>query len=214
MMNFSCAAHRATVARGELRQCDVRVFEEGTILALASALGPPRLWGYGLDAVFEGLEEGLLRPHDGRAVTRLHQGLDAASTRLKARVEALIERRRCDVGLVAMAFERGQISILSVGPVRAYLRRSGQVRRLSQREDRADGLLKARPSFCTERVEPNDLVLGGSLAAFCDESLRNVASALAEEPDLAPQRVTELLNRSAATSGLGVSSMALRVPQF
>jgi len=213
-MEFACSAHRAGVARGELRQTDVRVLEDGAILALASALGPPRLWGYGIDAAFAGLVEGLSRPHDGRVITRLHQGLDAAGARLKASVEALVERRRCDVGLVALAFEAGQVHVLSVGPVRAYLRRRDQVKRLTPREDRAEGLLKARPSFCSERAEPNDLVVAGSLPAFCDESLQSLGTALAANPGLPTRQVTELLNRSAAAGRLGVSSMALRIPQF
>ncbi len=210
-MQFSCAAHRAAVARGELRQTDIRVYEGGAIIALASALGPPRLWGYGIDAAFEGLEEGIARPHDGRAITRLHQGLDAAGSRLKSRVEALVERRRCDVGLVALAVDAGQIHVLSIGPVRAYLRRREQVKRLTPREDRAEGLLKARPSFCSERTEPGDLVVAGCLSAFCDESLQSVGAALANDPSLAVQRVTELLNRPAAAGRIGVSSVALRV---
>ncbi|MFT3928006.1 MAG: hypothetical protein QM778_36095 [Myxococcales bacterium] len=212
MMEFACAAHRAGVARGELRQTDVRVLEDGAILALASALGPPRLWGYGLDAAFQGFEEGLARPHDGRVVTRLHQGLDAAGTRLKVRVEALVERRRCDVGLVAVAVEAGYVHVLSVGPVRAYLRRRDQVKRLTPREDRAEGLLKARPSFCSERAEPGDLVVAGSLPAFCDESLQSVGAALASDPGLPTRQITELLNKSAAAGRVGVSSIALRIP--
>jgi hypothetical protein len=211
MMEFACAAHRAAVARGELRQTDVRVYEQGALLALASALGPPRLWGYGIDSAFEGFEEGISRPHDGRLVTRLHQGLDGASGRLRSRIEALVERRRCDVGLVALAFEAGQVHVLSIGPVRAYLRRRDQVKRLTPREDRAEGLLKARPSFCSERTEGGDLVVAGCLSAFCDESLESVGSALAANPGLAVQRVTELLNKSAAASRIGVSSMAFRI---
>lgn len=210
-MEFSCAAHRAGVARGELRQTDTRVYEGGVILALASALGPPRLWGYGIDSAFQGFEEGIARPHDGRTITRLHQGLDAAGSRLKARVEALVERRRCDVGLVALALDAGQVHVLSIGPVRAYLRRRDQIKRLTPREDRAEGLLKARPSFCSEWTEPGDLVVAGCLSAFCDESLQSVGSALAEHPGLPVQQVTELLNKSAAASRIGVSSIALRV---
>ncbi len=210
-MEFACAAHRAAVARGALRQTDIRVYEEASLVALASALGPPRLWGYALDAAFEGFEEGIARPHDGRLVTRLHQGLDAAGSRLKSRIEALIERRRCDVGLVALSFEGGQLHVLSTGPVRAYLRRRDQVKRLTPREDRAEGLLKARPSFCSERAEAGDLVLAGCLSAFCDESLQSVGSALAADPCLSAGRVIELLNKSAATNGIGVSSAAFRL---
>jgi hypothetical protein len=211
---FSYAAHRASVAQGELRQNEVRGYEQGAIFALASALGPPRLWGYALDGALRGFAEGLVRPHDGRLSTRLHQGLDAAQSRLRSQVDALIERRRCDVGLVALGFEGNMLHVLCVGPVRAYLRRSDRVRRLTPRDDRAEGLLKARPTFCSERMEGADLVVAGTLAAFCDESLQRVGTALAEDRELAPEVVIELLNRSAASQGQGVASLALRLPKF
>jgi hypothetical protein len=212
--DFSYEANRAGVGRGELRQTDVRVLHDGAVFALASALGPPRLWGYALDAAFTGLAAGLERPYDGRLLTSLHQGLEAARQLLQTRVDALVERRRCDAGLVALGLDGEHLHVLCVGPVRAYLRRRDQVRRLTPRDDRAEGLLKARPTFCSERLEPGDLIVAGSLSAFCDASLQSMGVALAENRDLAPAALTQLLNKSAATERLGVSSMALRIPKF
>lgn len=208
---FAYATHPTGVAQGELRQSDVRSFADGRVLSLASALGPPRLWGYGLDAVFAGIAEGLERPHDGRLITQLHQAFEGARQRLRSQVDALVERHRCDVGLALLALDASSLHVLCAGPVRAYLRRLDTVRRLTPNDDRSEGLLKVPASAHTERVEPGDLVVAGSLTAFCDESLQRLGTALAHDHLLPPHTVIELLNASAAGSRRGVSSLALRV---
>jgi hypothetical protein len=141
--------------------------------------------------------------------------MEAARSLIQTRADALVERLRCDAGVVALALEADVVHVACVGPVRAYLRRLGQVRRLSPRDDRAEeGLLKQRPVFSSERIEPGDLIVAGSLAAFCNESLQRVGLALAEDQDLSPAAVTALLNKSAAEGRRGVSSVALRIPKF
>jgi hypothetical protein len=85
------------------------------------------------------------------------------------------------------------------------------VRRLTPRDDRSEGLLKAPSSAHTERVEAGDLVVAGSLTAFCDESLERLGTALARDHLLPPHAVIELLNASPAAARRGVSSLALRI---
>ncbi len=226
MLEFAHATEPAKVRNGELRNSGVRVYNRGQIVCLASGLGPPRLWGYGLDAVFEGLDhelsadapEGLASSSRDTArfdlSARLHRALESATARLRTRVDSLVERQRCDVGVLLLTLSPGQLLVLSSGPMRAYLRRTEQVKRVNAREDRSEGLLKLRPAFYTERLEPGDLLIAGSQAAFGNESMDRVATALSREPKLPVDQMLELLNRSAVKNGQGVSSLALRLPQF
>src|SRR5687767_10219731 len=132
--------HRAKVARGMLRQHELLVLEGGRTLVLFSAFGVPRLWGYALDSATSGFHEGFGRPHDGRASTRLHQALDGAQRVLRTRVDALIERRVPDVGLLAVSVEGTKLHVLSAGPARVYVRHPTMTRRLTPKEERAEGM--------------------------------------------------------------------------
>jgi hypothetical protein len=208
------AVTKARVGTGYLRQHEVSVLAAERTLVMATALSAPRLWGSLLDAALAGFREGLARPHNGRASTRLHQAFDGTQKRVRTLAESLIERRVPDVGLLALTVEGNLLHVLCLGPARAYLHRRGSIRRLSPRDDRAEGVLKASPTWCAEELEEGDLVFAGSLSAFGDEALHTLRAQL-ESGFLVPTRkIVEDLNKPAAAAGIGAAAMAFRLPNF
>lgn len=205
---------RARIGSGLLRQHELLVLDEGKTVVLATALSAPRLWGYLLDAALGGFVEGLERPHDGRASTRLHQAFDGTQKRVRSRVEGLIERRPSDVGLLALSLDSNILHVLCLGPGRAYLHRRRAIRRLSPRDDRAEGVLKAAPSWCAEELESNDLLFAGSLSAFSEDSLSSVRAQLEGGYLLSPRKIVEDLNKSAASAGIGAAAFSFRASKF
>lgn len=221
-LDVQISLSKARIRAASLRQHAVRVFPAGgepnapgsETIVLATALSAPRLWGFMLDAALAGFEEGLGRPSDGRASTRLHQAFDGAQRRVRARAEGLIEKRLPDVGLLALALDGRILHVLCLGPARAYLQRRRGIRRLSPRDDRAEGLLKAAPTWCAEETEPGDLLMAGSLTAFSEQALGPVRTQIESGFALPPRKVVEDLNKPAAAQGLGAVAIAFRVTNY
>jgi hypothetical protein len=203
--------HHAKVFRGALRQHELITFDGGNTVVLFSAFGVPRLWGYALDSAVRGFHEGFTRPHDGRTSTRLHQGLDGSQRVLRARVDALIERRVPDVGLLAVAVEGTKLHVLSAGPARVYIRHPTMTRRLTPKEERAEGMLKAGPAWCAEQAEVGALLFGGAHTAFLDSSRDTVARLMDARVPPDPRSVVAALNAQAVEKGLGVAAFAMRL---
>lgn len=219
MLDIHVAITKARVRGGMLRQHEALVLDEGRTLVLVTALSAPRLWGFMLEAALSGFREGLERPSDGRVSTRLHQGFDGAQRRVQARVDGLIERRRPDVGLLALSLEpaatpAGTLHVLCLGPGRAYLQRRGNMRRLSPRDDRPEGVLKAAPTWCAEPLEPSDLLFGGSLTAFSEEALEELRAEFSGGRLVSPEKLVQDLNRPAADGGIGAAAFAFRASKF
>lgn len=214
---LSASSHSAIVrgraGSGRLRQHDVRAFDDGRTLVLASAFALPRLWGYALDAAFEGFAEGLDRPHDGTLTSRLHHALEESRKRLRVRVEALLERKPPDVGVIAVSTDGACLHVLCCGPGRVYVRHGQRMRRLTPREDRAEGLLKATPAWCVEAVEPGDLVIAGSISACNETSLAALREYLGTDVAIDPKAIVETLNADAASRQVGSASLAMHVEQ-
>jgi hypothetical protein len=211
MSSLFFEVQRAKVVRGELRQHELFTLEGGNTLVLFSAFGLPRVWGYALDSATRGFLEGFSRPHDGKVSTKLYQALDGAQRTLKTRVDALIERRIPDVALLALALDGGKLHVLSVGPSRLYIRHPTTTRRLTPREDRAEGILKASPAWCAEHAERGALVFGGSHTAFLDSGKDSVNQLIDPRGALEPRHVVSTLNAQAVAKGLAVASFALRL---
>jgi hypothetical protein len=201
----------AKVRTAGLRQHDVYMLDEGRTLLLGVALSPPRLWTYLLDVTLIGFLEGYEQPHDGRPSTRMHQGLRCAQQRLRARAEALIERRPPDVGLLVLSVEGSVLHILAAGPLRAFVHQH-RSRRLGPREESGAGILKGPSSWSAEQVAAGELVYAGSLSACTPESVGEVDSLLSVDPAAPAQEVVEVLNRTAASNGLAALAVAMRVP--
>lgn len=208
------AVTRARIGTGYLRQHEVLQLVDEQTLVLATALSSPRLWGCMLDAAMDGFREGLSRPHDGRTSTRLHQAFDGTQKRVRLFADSLIERRIPDVGLLALAVEGHQLHVLCLGPARAYIHRRGAIRRLSPRDDRAEGVLKAAPTWCVEELEAGDLLFAGSLSAFSEEALAGLRAQLESGAPLPPRKIVEDLNKAAATAGIGAAALAFRSSNF
>jgi hypothetical protein len=209
---------KARIREASLSQHAIRVFpaSEGAseTIVLATALSAPRLWGFMLDAALAGFEEGLSRPSDGRASSRLHQAFDGAQRRVRARAEGMIERRLPDVGLLALALDGKILHVLCLGPARAYLQRRRSIRRLSPRDDRAEGVLKAAPTWCAEETESGDLLMAGSLTAFSEQAMGPLRTQMEGGFALPARKVVEDLNKPAAAQGVGAAAFAFRLSNF
>jgi hypothetical protein len=202
---------RGRAGTNQLRQHDVRAFDEGRTLVLASAFAMPRLWGYALDAAFEGFAEGLGRSHDGSVTSRLHHALEESRKRLRTRVEALLERKPPDVGLIALSADDACLHVLCCGPGRVYVRHGQRMRRLAPREDRAEGLLKATPAWCVEAIEAGDLVIAGSISACGEASLTALREHLSHDMALDPEAIVQTLNADAAARQIGSAALAFHI---
>lgn len=202
----------AKVAAGSLRQHDVYMLDGRRTLVLGVALGPPRLWSYLLELTLLGFVEGYEERHDGRVATRLRQGLRVAAQRLRARVDALIERRLPDVGLLALGLEGSQLHVASAGPLRAYRQRALTRHKLGPDSDSPSGLLRGASSWSADDVAPGDLLFAGSLTACSPPALSELDRALAHDRELVPRAVVQLLNRSPGEQGVAALSVAMRVP--
>jgi hypothetical protein len=210
------ATSRSGIVRGRagsnhLRQHDVRSFDDGRTLVLASAFAMPRLWGYALDAAFSGFAGGLERPHDGSITSRLHHALEESRKSLRVRVEALLERKPPDVGVIALSTDGECLHVLCCGPGRVYVRHGQRMRRLAPREDRAEGLLKATPAWCVEAVEPGDLVIAGSISACGDASLAALREHLSHDDTIDPITIVETLNADAVSRRTGAAAIAIHI---
>jgi len=204
---------RAKVGAGELRQHDVYMLDQRRTLVMGVALGPPRLWNYLLEVAMLGFVEGYEQPNDGRACTRLNQGLRAAQQRLRARAEALLERRMPDVGLLALGLEGSELHVVSAGPLRAYLRGKRASRRLGPDAESTAGVLKGVSSWSSEQVTPGDLLFAGSLTACTESAVAELDRTLDGERALATEEVVALLNRIPTANGAAALAVAMRVPE-
>lgn len=212
--DFHMAVTKARVGTGLLRQHEVLLLEAERTLVLVTALSAPRLWGRLLDTALDGFREGLSRPHNGRASTRLHQAFDGTQKRVRVLADSLIERRVPDVGLLALSLEGKLLHVLCLGPARAYLHRRRSIRRLSPRDDRAEGVLKATPTWCAEELEESDLLFAGSLTAFGEEALHTLRAQLEGGQPMPTRKLVEDLNKPAAAAGVGAAALAFRTSNF
>jgi hypothetical protein len=200
---------RARVGTTALRHQDARQLLGEPALAIASALAPPRLWGHLLDVTLDAFVEGYARPHDGKISTRAHQGLRVAQGALRERIDGMIDRRRADVALLALACEGHVLHLLAAGALHAYVLRQGKLRRLGARDAPGDGVLKADPVWCVEPVEPGDLVLAGPSTVFTEVALQRLREAWLANRQLDPRDATTAL--VSEPLGPGVALAAFRV---
>jgi len=201
----------ARIGHSTLFQHAVHQLDAGAVILLATALSAPRLWAHLLAGAIAGFEEGYERAHDGRASTRLHQGMLVAQQIVRRRVENLIERRMSDVGLLALAREGEVLHVLSAGPARAFLYQAKTLRALGPHDGLAEGLLKVTPSWSAEQIYAGDLIFATSLHAGSDAAITGLRRALRGQPS-SPQQVVAWLNEPASKLGLAAAALALRVP--
>lgn len=184
--------------------------DSGRAFALVSAMGVPRLWGLVVGAVVDGFTEGLDRSDSGGA-RRLEQALEWARERLTRRCDALIERNLPDATLIGIYCDHAELHVITVGPARVYLHRRGQPQRLTPREDPPEGLLRGVPVRCSVAIEPEDVILAGSVSAFSVRAIGKLASVLEADPRTAPPVLASLLTEPASRAGVGAVALALRI---
>lgn len=202
---------KSDVRGGGITRHVARRYEAGRVYAVSTGLGLPRTWPLSTTAALEGFEKALAGGDGDEPAQRLKTSVDAARASLADQCERLVERVLPDATLVALMLSQGQLHVVSVGPGRVYIHRSGRPKRLTSREETSGGLLRARPSMCSAPLEPGDLVLAGSVTAFSMSSIAKAMSVLTADPDTAPSVLASVLTEPAAKAGVGAAAVVLRV---
>jgi hypothetical protein len=203
---------RTHVREGELARHAGGRWEGGRAFAVVSGLGLPRTWWIANGAVLRGLDRGLEESKvDRSGVERLVHACDRARAELAETCEGLVERSLPDAALAAVLFDQGEIHVVSAGPARVYLHRSGKPQRLTPREETSAGVLRARFSHCSAMLEPGDLVMAGSASAFSMKSIAQVVSVLQQDAKTPPSVLASLLTDPADQAGAGAAAIVMRV---
>ncbi|MEM9193423.1 MAG: hypothetical protein AAGF12_29890, partial [Myxococcota bacterium] len=187
-----------SVARTEVRGFDLnrhsgRRYRGGKAYAVSSGLGMPRLWSYATAAVLDGFGEALGDDGDGPGGEALEAAVRAARQTLARRCDALIERMLPDATLIASGLSNGALHVISAGPGRVYLHRGGQPKRLTPRDESNEGILKGTLARCSVDLEPEDIVLIGSVSAFSVRAIARLASVLDADRRTPPNVLASLL---------------------
>jgi hypothetical protein len=207
---------RAKVREGEITRHSGLKLDGGKVFLVASGLGLPRTWPFALEAVARGFEAGLEEAHQaggGRRARadRLVAAADRVRRELAEACDRLVERTLPDAAFAAIAIDEGDLHVVSAGPCRVYLHRSGKPQRLTPRDEAKDGALLARVTQCSTPLEPGDLVMAGSVSAFSMRSIAQVVTVLQDDPRTEPPILASLLTEPAAQAGVGASAVVIRV---
>lgn len=208
---------RSKVREGELTRHTGVKLDGGKVFFVASALGLPRTWRLSLDAVLAGFEKGLEEAHEraggARRVRadRLVSAADRVRKELADVCDRLVERTLPDAAFAAIALDGDELHVVSAGPCRVYLHRSGKPQRLTPREETKEGALRARVTQCSTPLEPGDLVMAGSVSAFSMRSIAQVVTVLQDDPRTEPPILASLLTEPAAQAGVGAAAVVLRI---
>lgn len=210
---------RTQVREGELsKHAGVRV-EGGRAFAVASGMGWPRTWALSTAAILRGFELGALEtrsrstpgtPQLSGAGRALHCA-ERARASLAETCDRLVERQLPDASFVGVILEHGELHVVSAGSIRAYLHRKGKPQRLTPREEPAGGVLRSAVSHCSVTLEPNDLVMMGSVSAFSMRAISQVITVLGADPKTAPSVIASVLTDPAGQAGVGAAAAVLRV---
>jgi hypothetical protein len=185
---------------------------DADVFAVLAGEGAPRARQLAIEAALAGLEAGLVRFENAETpLARALQICEAARNALFAKCESLIERELPDAALGYAAFADGSVSVISAGPIRAYLHRRGKPQRLTPREDGHSGLLRAPLNHCTTSVEPGDLLMLGSISAFSVKAVSQIVSALSADSVTPVATLADILLEPAAQAGEGAAAVVVRV---
>lgn len=204
-----------SLAQTEVRGFDLtrhlaRRFINGKAYAVSSGLGMPRLWRYATSAVLDGFGEALEDSNSANA-QELETAVRQGRQTLARRCDSLIERMLPDATLIAAGLDQGALHVISAGPGRVYLHRDGQPKRLTPRDESHDGVLKGTLARCSLDLEPDDIVLIGSVSAFSVRSIARLASVLDADRKTPPNVLASLLTEPAAKAGAGAAAIVLRI---
>ncbi len=206
---------RSKVREGELTRHTGARLDGGKVFIVVSGLGLPRTWALSLPAVVAGFEKGLVDAReDGVSRTKAERLVFAADRVRRDLAEVcdhLVERTLPDAAFAAVLVEDGDLHVVSAGPCRVYLHRSGKPQRLTPRDEPREGALRARVTQCSTPLEPGDLVMAGSVSAFSMRSIAQVVTVLQDDPRTEPPILASLLTEPAAQAGVGASAIVLRI---
>lgn len=207
---------RCKVREGEITRHTGLKLDGGKVFLVISGLGLPRTWPFALEAVARGFEKGLEEAHEKAGnrrpkAERLVAAADHVRRELAEACDRLVERTLPDAAFAAIAVDDGDLHVVSAGPCRVYLHRSGKPQRLTSRDEPKDGALVARITQCSTPLEPGDLVMAGSVTAFSMRSIAQVVTVLQDDPRTEPPILASLLTEPAAQAGVGAAAVVLRM---
>ena len=203
---------RTTVREGEISRHAALRLEGGRSFCVATGLGLPRTWPMATRAVMQGFEQGLEDTKKGlQGAGRALHCAEKARAALADQCDVLVERTLPDAAFVALLLDHGELHVVSAGPTRAYLHRTGTPQRLTPREEPAGGVLRSAVSHCHVPIEPGDLVMMGSVSAFSMRAISQIVTVLASDPKTAPSVIASVLTDPAHQAGVGAAAIVVRI---
>jgi len=203
---------RTKVREGELSRHLGARLDGGKAFVVTTGLGLPRTWWLANQALVRGFEFGFRDAPPGKKKgDRLIAAADRARRELADVCEQLVEHALPDAAFAAVAIEDGTLQVVSAGPCRVYLHRTGKPQRLTPRDEPREGTLRARVTQCATTLEPGDLIMAGSVSAFSRRSIAQVVTVLQDDPRTEPPILASLLTEPAAQAGVGAAAIVIRV---
>lgn len=205
-----------TVVKSRAKQAELARYaalrlDSGRMFALSGALCAPRLWAQATGQTLQGFGSGLRGGRGSHAAERLDVAVQHARSSLLRLGERLIERRVPDANLLALLFEHGDLHVTGVGDSRAYLYRRGDIKRLTPRDEKPDGLVTGQPFRSGEHLEPLDIVVAGSATAFSQQAIAQFGAVIKTDNTPTPSVLAQILADPSAKSGAGSVVMIAKV---
>jgi hypothetical protein len=181
----------------------------GRVIALAEAVGAPRLWGWMLSTALDGFRRTLEQLPTAAADQRVGAAVEGAMASVNARRDGLIERFLPDATCLGLYLDGGTAYVATSGNTRVYVQRHAQVPKRITPAEATTG--SGRAIRCEHDIEPGDVVLAGSVSAFSTQAIEKVTRVLREDQAPTPQVLATLLTEPAAQTGAGALAIVLRV---
>lgn len=201
----------AHVRRGELFRDRVASFGRDAAFAIASGIGPPRLWSYAAEAALAGFAKGYADAEEAPPGDRLNHAIDTSRLELRRACQRLVERTVPDAALTAFVVEDGRIYVVAAGASRVYVRRVGSPKRLTPRDEEQGGLLFAQAIRSELDLKVGDIVLAGTPAAFSDRAVGRLSAVLDDAPQTDASVLAALLTDPPSKAGLAAAAVAVRI---
>lgn len=201
----------AQVRRGEFLRDRVASFARESAFAIASGIGPPRLWSYATKAALDGFALGFANAEEAPAAERLAHAMNVSRIELSRACERLVERTVPDASLTALFIDEGCIYVVAAGASRVYVRRVGSPKRLTPRDEVRGGLIYAQSIRSELELRTGDIVLAGTPAAFSDRAVGRLSTVLDDAPQTDPSVLAALLTDPPSKAGIAAAAVAVRV---
>ena len=199
------------VRRGELHRDFIEQMENRGAHAIASAIGPARLWSHVGRVAVNGFAEGLTDARDAAAEEQLAHSLHLARIRVTTACERLVERTLPDITLCGLHIRDYKVNVVAAGACRVYVHRVGATKRLTPRDEITTGVLRSAALRSSMQLQPGDIVLAGTPNAFSDKAIAQLSATLDGAPITNVATLARILTEPAHRAGIGAAAVVIRI---